>query len=199
MSLTKTILKFIYELGMLRRVQHEGYKLAGVNRFEINSVAEHSLRAAQIAFILGHMEGYSNPHELCSMLVFHDMDECRIGDLHKVAKRYISLPDKSEIVEEQTHGLGEAGAEIKRLYTGTSYSAGTQVGDIAKDADYLEQAFTAKEYLEKGYEFAQDWINNVEKALHTQSAKELLKELEKTPSSSWWEGLKKLPDFHQKP
>ncbi|MDG6219294.1 MAG: HD domain-containing protein, partial [Candidatus Thermoplasmatota archaeon] len=78
---------FFYELGMLRRVQREGWKLLGVIQPE--SVAEHSLRAAQIAYVLAILEHHPSPETVCSILVFHDIGECRIGDIQKVANRYI--------------------------------------------------------------------------------------------------------------
>ena len=66
-------------------------------------------------------------------------------------------------------------------------------GIIAKDADLLEQALTAKELVEICYKYAQDWINNVGKRIKTKSAKKIWDELKKTDSNSWWQGLKKVP------
>ena len=56
----------------------------------------------------------------------------------------------------------------------------------------LELAITAKENIEKGYSYAQDWINNISKALLTESGKKLLNELKNADSNKWWQGLKKL-------
>lgn len=182
------LVNFIFEMGQLKRIKHEGWRLIGVENPE--TVGVHSLRAAQIAFILAKMENYSNPHEVCSMLVFHDIGECRIGDLHKVASRYVQS-DEALAVKEQTEKLAELGQEILRLWTEVEDKS-TEAGIIAKDADYLEQAVTAKEYLEKGYEFAEDWLKNISKALRTKSAKNLLEVVKKTHSNVWWQGLKKL-------
>ena len=68
----------------------------------------------------------------------------------------------------------------------------TKAGIIARDADLLEVAATAKELYEKGYEYAKDWIKNVSLKLRTKSAKKLLEEMEKVNSNEWWQGLKKL-------
>lgn len=46
----KKIITFIFELVQLRRIKHEGWRLVGIDNPE--SVAEHSLRAAQIGYIL---------------------------------------------------------------------------------------------------------------------------------------------------
>jgi len=69
----------------------------------------------------------------------------------------------------------------------------TKEAIIAKEADYLEVAFQAKEYMEQGYKDAQIWIDNVDKVLVTKSAKELMKQLKKTSYNDWWKGLKKVP------
>jgi len=183
----KQILNFIYELGTLQRIKHEGWKIAGIKDPE--SVAEHSLRAAQIAFILAKMEGHKQPHKIATMLVFHDIGECRIGDIHKVANRYIDAHEE-QAVKDQTKPLKKLGEEILSLWQETE-EAKTEAGKIAKDADLLEQAITAKEYQEQGYLSVQNWLTNIKKALKTKSAKDLFKKLSKTRSTDWWQGLKK--------
>ncbi len=185
---TKNIAKFVFELGQLRRVSHEGWKLLGIRHPD--TVAEHSLRAAQIGYILASLEGYAKPEEVCSMLVFHDMAEARVGDLHKVASRYASA-DETRAAQEQTAPLEEIGTSIFNLWNQVEEKS-TPAGIIAKDADYLETALTGQEYLEQGHAYAQDWIDNVAKALKTESAKKLLAEIQKTNSNEWWQGLKKL-------
>lgn len=179
---------FIFELGQLRRVKHEGWRLAGVEYPE--SVAEHSLRAAQIAYILANLEGHPNPFEICTMLVFHDIAEARLGDIHKVANRYIEAQERKALVDQLTP-LGEMGLSILSLWDQVE-SASTDAGCIARDADKLEQAVTAREYLEQGHPAAQEWINNVKLLLCTESAKNLLSELEHCNSTDWWKGLKEL-------
>lgn len=154
------------------------------------SVAEHSLRASQIGYILAKLEKYENPHEVCSMVVFQDIIECRIGDIHRVANRYLTA-DEDKVIKEQTKALEEIGVEIKNMWK-QSEERTTTAGIIAKDADRLDMAFTAKEYMEKDYDYAEDWINNIEKSLQTKSAKSLIKNLRKSNSNKWWQGLKKL-------
>lgn len=186
----KNIVKFFFELGQQRRVSHEGWKLLGIRHPD--NVAEHSLRAAQIGYALAIMEKYPNPEEVCAMLVFHDMAECRVGDLHKVAARYVEA-DELRAAEDQARDLGEFGEKILGMWRQVEDKS-TTAGRIAKDADYLETAVSGKEYLEQGHGFAQDWINNVANAVKTESAKKLALELQQTHSNEWWQGLKKLPD-----
>lgn len=182
-----SVTKFINELGHMRRVTHEGYKLAGVQN--PLSIADHSLRAAQIGFILAVMEKYPNPAEICTMLVFHDMEECRIGDIHKVARKYLQI-NKEAVIQDQTSNLGVLGEQLKTLVSAVTYKSGTVQGTLAKDADYLEMAFTAKEYYDLGFTAAYDWIENVGTALRTESAKAILEEVKNLTFTEWWNGLK---------
>lgn len=180
------ILNFICELGMLKRIKHEGWRVAGVEQPE--SVADHSLRASQIAFILAKMEKFKNPYKVASMIIFHDIGECRIGDLHKIATRYVNA-NELQAVADQTNDLEDIGAEIFKLWEETE-NRQTKAGKIAKDADLLEQAITAKEYLEKGYNFTQKWIDAIKQNLQTKSAQILCAELQNANSNDWWQGLK---------
>lgn len=180
-----SITTLLFELGQLRRIKHEGLRLAGIE-YPI-SVAEHSLRAAQIGYFLAKMEGL-DPKTITTMLVFHDMGECRTGDVHKVAKRYVKK-DELQAVKDQLEPLEEE--ELLDLWQ-QQETASTPEGIVAQDADLLEAAFTAKEYVEKGYERMHNWMKNVANYIKTDSAKQLIEELQKTHSTDWWKDLKKL-------
>lgn len=184
----KAIVLFLYEMGMLRRIKHEGWRIIGVDNPE--SVADHSLRAAQIAYFLARMESYPNPDELVTLMVFHDSGEARVGDVHKIANRYIQCAEEKAL-EDQMSALDAYGDEILKRWKEMEERK-THAAHIAKDADYLEQAITAKEFVERGFEYANDWIQNVSNALHTESAKKLLKLVRDSNSNDWWQGLKKV-------
>ncbi len=179
---------FVYELGMLRRVRREGWRLIGVDRPE--SVAAHALRAAQIGYLLAGMEGYDRPDEVAAMLVFHDIGECRIGDLHKVANRYV---EGSEVaaVEEQCSRLGDSGNGILALWRRFE-SCSDSAAVIARDSDLLEMAATAREYMAAGHAGAGEWLDAVEARLQTTSAHRLYDALLEVEPHGWWDGLKKL-------
>ncbi len=179
---------FVYELGMLRRIQREGWRLAGVDTPE--SVAEHSLRAAQIGYILATLEDYGRPEEVAAMLVFHDIGECRIGDLHKVANRYVDA-DEEAAVEEQCSGLGDSGERILALWRRFEEQDG-EAAVIARDADLLEMAATARAYTAAGYADAGRWLDAVEGRLQTRSARRLFDALLDVEPHTWWHGLKRL-------
>lgn len=188
MDLVKHLCRFIHELGHQRRVKHNGWKLALVD--SPDSVAEHSLRAAQIAYILAHMEGYPNPCEAAAAMVFHDAHETRIGDLDKIARRYINA-DEERAAKEQLAPLGKIGEAILELWLKVENKT-PPLGPICKDADYLECAFTGREYLAIGHTEAQDWIDNTAKAMRTESGKKLIAMMKQTSPTEWWHGLKNL-------
>jgi len=192
----KNIVNYIFEIGVLKREKHNGFKLIGVDN--LGSVAEHALRAAQIGYILTVLENEKHgtdisPEKVASMLIFHDNGEVRIGDLHKVASRYIDSKEAEQTAfVEQTERLPENMAKTLLEYYSEFENRNTKEGIIAKDADWLESAFSAKEHYDLGNTLAIDWILNVEKALETDSAKEMIKEMKETRFTDWWVNLKKM-------
>ncbi len=178
----RKIVNFIFEWLHLKHVKHEGWRIIGIEHPD--SVAEHSLCAAQIAYILAKMEG-ANPEKCATMLVWHDIAEARIGDLHRNASLYISWKQQSEehALHDQCSPL-DFGEDIKNLFHEYEYGT-TKEGIIAKDADYLEQAFQARKYAQSAYSGTERWIHNVWKHLKTESAKKLFQEMQKTDFWEW--------------
>ena len=187
----KKITNLIFEGLHQKQIKHEGWRMCGV-QFP-DSVAEHSLNAAQIGYILARMEG-ADAYKVATMLVWHDIAETRIGDHHKVAARYLTNKKEAEkqVMSEQFAGLPFED-DIMQIFH--EYEEKTTLeGKIAKDADYLEMAFQAKMYMENGHAEAIDWIKNVGVALRTESAKQIWQEMTETSFVDWWKntGLKKL-------
>jgi len=185
----KTLINFIFETFHLKRIKHEWARLAGVDFPD--SVAEHSLNAAQIGYILAMME-WADANKVSAMLIWHDVAETRIWDIHKVWSRYIHGKKEIEkkVMSEQLDWL-EFGQDVQALFDEYEERS-TLEWKIAKDADYLEQAFQAKIWVEQGYSWMQNRIDNVGAALKTDSAKNVWEEMVKSSSNDWWEGLKKL-------
>ncbi len=187
MKVNKKVVDFIFEMGHLKRIRHEGWRLIGVD--EPETVAAHSLRAAQIGYVLAKMSGYSNPHEIVTMLAFHDMAETRIGDLHKVAQRYVTA-DEEKVVKEQIETAPDVLSELLTLWQSVE-NRSNEAGNLAKDADLLEQAFTALEYVSCGFPMAIKWYDAVGKAIVTDVAKNLYASLSGVEVNDWWQDLKK--------
>lgn len=184
----KDVLNFFFELGQLKLLKRQGSYHANIKDPE--SVAEHSLRAAQIAFVLAKLENYPNPNEVCTLAVFHDIAETRVGDIHRIAARYIQS-NEEEAVKDQTARLEKIGKEILKLWQ-ESETNKTQASLIARDADLLELCISCKEYIEIGHTMMQAWIDNAIKRMNTKSARELAELLNQVNSKDWWSFLKPL-------
>jgi putative hydrolase of HD superfamily len=184
-------LNFFFEIGQLNKVKHAGWYLAGIKNPE--NVAEHVFRASQIAFILAMHENI-DPYKTAMMVLFHDNGEARVMDAHRVASRYLETKEgEKNAAQEQFETLPEKiSEEIKALYLDFEDRKSPEA-ICAKDADYLDQAICAREYIETGYAACQDWINNIKKALKTETAKKWILEIEKADPTDWWHGLKKIP------
>jgi putative hydrolases of HD superfamily len=187
----KKVVNFIFELGQMKRQVHAGWWKIGIKQPE--TVAEHVFRAAQIGYILAVMEGDADPEKVVTIIMLHDNAETRIGDQDKVAARYFSNGEaEKKAFMEQTEFLS---AEIQKkwqAYFNMYEERNTKEGIIAKDADWLEQAFQAKEYVDTGYKAAQNWIDNVAAAVETESAKKIISEMQKIEFTQWYEGLKRM-------
>ena len=183
----KNLCHFIFEAFHLKNIKHEWWRLCWVENPD--SVAEHSLNAAQIWYILAKME-WADAMKVVTMLVWHDLWETRIWDFHKVAARYIEHKKKieKEVMHDQLTWLPFE-KELKDIFH--EYEERTTLEwKIAKDADYLEQAFQAKVYVEKWYKEAEDWIINVWNALKTESAKKIWNEMQSVSFVDWWKEKK---------
>ncbi len=180
--------RFFFELGNLKRVKRSGWWLAGVENPE--TIAEHNARAAIIAYILAKLEG-ADANKAALMCLIHDIPEVRTSDIHKIGTRYIdSKSAERKAREEQLKGMRECSELLSLLEEFEAKK--TREAIIAKDADYLECYFQAKEYYDIGYKEAKDWMKNAKKALKTKSAKAIADKAAKMRAHAWWEGLKKI-------
>ncbi|HLD59767.1 MAG TPA: HD domain-containing protein [Candidatus Bilamarchaeaceae archaeon] len=180
------LVDYLFEVGELKRVKRSGWWLAKIKDPE--SVAEHSHRASILAFILAKMENV-DPYKLCSAAVFHDVIEARLGDIHKVTARYVDITNEIEkkVIEEQLQNVpSEISSEIKKVILLEGKER-----DVLKDADLLECAIQAKEYLEIGHAACTIWMDNIGKQLKTRSAKDIFQEIKESKSSIWHQKISK--------
>src|SRR5947199_7790692 len=99
-------------MGYLKQLKRAGWRLLGIPQPE--SVAEHSFRAAILGFILATLEG-ADPLKTATICLFHDTAEARIGDLHRLARRYINVGESEAIaLVEQVQRLPEEAGNIIR-------------------------------------------------------------------------------------
>lgn len=189
MEKVNELTKFLFEVGNLKRVKRSGWWT--INIKDPESVAEHSMRAGVIGFVLAKLEG-CDVAKVSLMCLFNDLHESRLNDLHKVGHRYIDFrAAETKAHKEQTESLPKnIGDEIFSLHEEFQQQISKE-SIVARDADLLECAFQAKEYIDCGFKDANDWLINIRKHLVSKSAIVLLDDLEKTSSNSWWSGLKK--------
>jgi putative hydrolase of HD superfamily len=126
------------------------------------------------------------------MCLFHDTQEARVNDLHRVAARYINMRDPetkafSEQVERLPQHISEGIVSLMDNYENRKSLEAL----VAHDADLLECLIQAREYQAQGYADVQDWINNCQAGLETESAKRIAEESLQVEPKEWWQGLKK--------
>lgn len=184
------LVKFMFELGQLKRVKRSGWWLINVKDPE--SVAEHSFRAAVIGYIIAKGEG-ADADKVLKMCLLQDICEARLNDMHKLGQRYVDFKTaERKAFGEQMTRLPEAlSREWKGLFN-EYHIDGSREGIIARDADLLECAFTAQEYIHSGHPEAKSWQENEKPLFRTGTAKQLFSTLVAEDPNSWWKGLKEI-------
>ena len=184
------IVNFFFEAGQLQRVNRSGWWLIGIKDPE--KVSDHVYRSCIVAYILAKLEKVDE-NKVLKMSLLHDFQETRINDLHKVGHRYIDFRNAENVAfKEQIKLLPEnISEEISKLFEENGKDK-TKEGIVVRDADLLDNALSAKEYLHMGYKDAQNWLDNISKTLKTESAKKLFNIIIKTNPNEWWKNLKKI-------
>ncbi len=180
-------LRFLYEMGVLRKIPRSGWHYILVDNPE--DVSQHVFRASIIAFLLAIKEGV-DPYRCAVYTLFHEIDETRLGDLNKINTTYITDKRKysKKVVKDVINRFGGLTREI--MDDIVRYGGSSKMKDVCKDADLLENFITAREYEEKGYSHAREWIVRIHKILKTRTAKRWAEELEYLDPNSWWFGIK---------
>lgn len=164
------VVAFAYEMGVLKRLRRAGWWHVGVRDPE--SVAEHSLRVAQLAALIAAEEG-GDPARAAYLGMWHDSQETRIGDIPHSARPYVEVAANERITADQIDGLPERAARSIRDAV-REYEANDSIeARCAKDADRLECLLQAVEYREAGYQRVDGWIESSRGRLQTPFARRL--------------------------
>jgi putative hydrolase of HD superfamily len=183
-SFDKAAVNLIFELAQLRQEARHGWQRIFENP---ESVAEHIQRAAVLGFLISYREGFSDPDKIAAMILFHDMHETRTGDADVFQRKYLKM-DESGAAKDQLKNLGAIGKKILKMWQEVE-NVNTTAGKIAKDAEILEMAFTARELIVRGNADAQSWIESIRPRLKTKSGRELLETINLTDPSDWWKNI----------
>lgn len=149
------ILKFLEEVGKLKAIAREGWKVRGIKDCE--SVAEHTFRAALLAMLLSDLEK-CNTKKVLKMSLLHDLPESQVGDITRRSSNY---RQKREIEKKAMSKIlknlpGKLRKEYMQLWE--EYRKGrTREAKLVKYADKLEMLLQAREYAKQGYDTHDFW------------------------------------------
>jgi putative hydrolases of HD superfamily len=175
---------FGYELGLLKRIRRAGWWHVGVRDPE--SVAEHTMRAAQLAAIIAAEEG-GDPARAAFLALWHDSQETRTGDLPHTATTYLGRPDPRRITADQTAHLSARSRDAIRGAVDEFESRQSVEALCAQDADKLEMLLQAVEYRDTGVHRVDGWIDSARDHLTTETARRVA-EVAVTLSPLTWRG-----------
>lgn len=162
------VANFAHEMGVLKRLRRAGWWQAGVRDPE--SVAEHSLRVAQLAALIAAEEG-GDPARAAYLGLWHDSQETRITDLPHSARPYIGqMAGNETITRDQVADLPVAAARTVTEAVAEYEARETLEAQCAKDADKLECLLQALEYRAAGHQHVQKWIDSSRAGITTSFA-----------------------------
>ncbi|MGB3443770.1 MAG: HD domain-containing protein [Actinophytocola sp.] len=161
---------FGFELGVLKRIRRAGWWHAGVRDPE--SVAEHSMRVAQLAAIIAAEEG-ADPVRASFLALWHDTQETRTGDLPHTVAGYLTKPEPRQITADQTAHLPDQSRDVIRAAVDEYESQQSAEALCAKDADKLEMLLQAVEYRDVGVSRVDGWIDSARKSIRTATGRKV--------------------------
>jgi putative hydrolase of HD superfamily len=176
----RALARFIHETGQLKKNPRSGW--LSINIANPESIADHAWRTSLVGFILARMEK-ADTERVMELCLFHDLHETRLGDLNYVSTRYIKK-NSMKAVRDQLKGVFCA-KEIESIMR-ELFACKTKEAIVAKDADLLEMIAQARDYMDAGNKYAEEWITDAKRKLKTKSARKLARELEKTSSNEFW-------------
>lgn len=181
--------RLLFEIGHLKRVMRSGWWVAGVRAPE--SVAEHTFRCAWIAYFLA-VEAGVDPQRAALMALVHDLHEARTNDHHKVSQAYLDPKGvEPRVFADQVEGIPTA-EQLTALHA--EYAAGESVlAQIVRDADRLECAFQAREYVQEGQTACRRWFENTAPTLRTDAGRALYAALAAAEPDAWFRSLPRVP------
>lgn len=177
-----SIAAFIFEMGILKRLRRTGWWHAGVRDPE--SVAEHSLRVAQLASLIAAQEG-ADPAHAAHLAIWHDSQEARTGDIPHTAKPYLSAAGNEAVTVDQVARMPESIRKTVQEAVAEYEAQATAEARCARDADKLECLFQAVEYRATGYTMVHGWIDTSRAALTTSTAQRIADAAVTTSPLAW--------------
>lgn len=170
----KDIIKFLLEVGKLKKVKRTGWLLKGIKMPE--SVAEHSLRVAVMAMVLSEGKNLNRLY-LLKMALIHDLAESitsdivwehgKISDLEKLKTKHKKELESAKMIFSSLEG-GEDYFKLLADYLKQE----SNEAKFLKEIDKLEMGIQALEYEKITEHSLEEFWENIEKYLKD---KELIK------------------------
>lgn len=173
---------FGYELGLLKRIRRSGWWHVGVRDPE--SVAEHTMRVAQLAAMIAAEEG-ADPARASLLALWHDSQETRTGDLPHTANAYLAKPEPRRITADQTQHLPDPSRDMIRAAVDEYEARQTAEAMCAKDADKLEMLLQAVEYRDAGVQRVDGWIDSARTDLKTETGRRIAEAALRVSPLAW--------------
>ncbi|MGC8850387.1 MAG: HD domain-containing protein, partial [Candidatus Bathyarchaeia archaeon] len=147
------LIDFLLNFGRLKRVPRTGWLLRGVSLGDVESVAEHTLRATILSTIIAHLLNlkgvYADTLKVVEMAVIHDLAEALILDMDQEVIKQIGYERKRDM-EYAAEGilLKELPEDLKLRYRGLLdelHKGESLEARIVKASDKLEMMIQALE------------------------------------------------------
>jgi putative hydrolase of HD superfamily len=178
--------KLAHEWGHLKRVPRTGWLRAGIQHPE--SVAEHSLRTAMLAWMLAGLEG-ADPERTATLALFHDSQESRTTDLDHVGRNYLHAIPNEQVTADQSEALPQSLAALLRGLIAEYEGRSSLEAECARDADKLEMLLQALDYRQQGYGTTEPFIQTAVAALRTASGRRLGEAALRSDPAAWWQAF----------
>ncbi len=151
MSEEEGLIDFLKTTGRLKREPRRGWVLkAGVSNPE--SVADHTFRLILLSMVLGDLRGL-NTEKMMKLAIIHDLGESLIGDItpeEKEKDETKEIDEVNAIKELFSHLPDNLREKYSHLWTELG-SSSSEEAKLVHDADQLEMALQASEYMDEGY------------------------------------------------
>ncbi|MEE9586191.1 MAG: HD domain-containing protein [Nitrososphaerales archaeon] len=151
MSEEEGLIKFLKTAGRLKKEPRRGWVIrAGVSNPE--SVADHTFRLVLLSMLLGDLRGLDT-EKMMKLAVIHDLGESLTGDLTPMDVEKIETKEKDEdtAMEEVLSNLPTKLRESYLKLWRDLCSRSSKEAKLVSEADKLEMALQASEYMEEGY------------------------------------------------
>jgi|TARA_B100000315_G_C14561695_1_gene580885 putative hydrolase of HD superfamily len=151
MSEEEGLINFLKMTGRLKKEPRRGWVLkAGVSNPE--SVADHTFRLILLSMMLGDLRGL-NTEKMMKLAIIHDLGESLIGDITPEDKDKVEskeLDEVNAIKQLFSHLPDNLRENYSHLWTELGASSSAEA-KLVHDADKLEMALQASEYMDEGY------------------------------------------------